>query len=164
LGEEHLRRILRTYTRYYNHIRSVIGQRCAGLSPGSADRIYQFTHDPCRTSSPLRPDLGFRSQPESATSGSWKNPAYRRFCDKYGRQYSTKAKAITARINPTSKPATNIGQTLSNVRLFLIEVYRGNELHRTGFRWEAISNRDKKLWAKARIILPHARSNLPRAS
>jgi hypothetical protein len=27
----------------------VIGQRCAGLSPRSADRIYQFTRDPRRT-------------------------------------------------------------------------------------------------------------------
>ena len=33
---------------------------CAGLSPRSADRIYQFTRGPWRTSSPLRPDLGFR--------------------------------------------------------------------------------------------------------
>jgi hypothetical protein len=38
----------------------VIGQRCAGLSPRSADRIYQFTRDPWRTSSPLRSGLGFR--------------------------------------------------------------------------------------------------------
>jgi hypothetical protein len=38
----------------------VIGQRCAGLSPRSADWINKFTRDPWRTSSPLRPGLGFR--------------------------------------------------------------------------------------------------------
>jgi hypothetical protein len=37
LGEAHLRRILRGYARYYNDI---AGQRCAGLSPRSADRSY----------------------------------------------------------------------------------------------------------------------------
>jgi hypothetical protein len=49
LGEAHLRRILQ-----------IIGQGCAGLSPGSADRKHQFTPNPWRTSSPLRPRLGFR--------------------------------------------------------------------------------------------------------
>jgi hypothetical protein len=37
----------------------VLGQRCAGLSPRSADRNHQFTPDPWRASSPLRPGLGF---------------------------------------------------------------------------------------------------------
>ncbi len=62
LGEAHLRRILRILCsllqRHQNA--SVIGQRCAGLAPGSADRNHQFTRDPWRTSSPLCPGLGFR--------------------------------------------------------------------------------------------------------
>src|ERR1035438_193479 len=39
---------------------SVIGQRCAGLSPGSADWNHRFTGDTRRTSSSLRQGLGFR--------------------------------------------------------------------------------------------------------
>jgi hypothetical protein len=39
---------------------SVTGQRCAGLSPGSADWNHKFTPDIRRTSSSLRPRLGFR--------------------------------------------------------------------------------------------------------
>jgi hypothetical protein len=39
---------------------SVIEQRCAGLSPGSANRNHKFTPDPWRASSPLCPGLGFR--------------------------------------------------------------------------------------------------------
>jgi type I restriction enzyme R subunit len=38
----------------------VIGQRCSGLSPGSADRKHQIAPHPWRTSSPLRSGLGFR--------------------------------------------------------------------------------------------------------
>ena len=38
----------------------VVGQRCAALSPRSADWNHQFTRNPWRTSSPLRPGLGFR--------------------------------------------------------------------------------------------------------
>ncbi|MGA7153180.1 MAG: integrase core domain-containing protein, partial [Pseudolabrys sp.] len=62
LGEAHLRRILQTYARYYNNIRThrSLDKGCAGLSPGSADRKHQFTPNPWRTSSPLRPRLGFR--------------------------------------------------------------------------------------------------------
>src|SRR4029077_17386652 len=37
----------------------VIGQGCADLSPGSADRGHQFARHPWRTPSPLRPSLGF---------------------------------------------------------------------------------------------------------
>ena len=36
---------------------SIIGQRCAGLSPRSAHRNHKFPPDPWRTSSPLRADL-----------------------------------------------------------------------------------------------------------
>jgi hypothetical protein len=39
---------------------TVIEQRCAGLSLGSADRNHKFTPDPWRPSSPLRPGLGIR--------------------------------------------------------------------------------------------------------
>ena len=59
LGEAHLRRILRAYAGYYNLIRSVIGQRCAGLAPSSADRIHKFPRDPWRASSSLCAGLGF---------------------------------------------------------------------------------------------------------
>jgi hypothetical protein len=38
----------------------IIGQRCANLSPCSADREYRVTRDPRRSSSPLHPGLGFR--------------------------------------------------------------------------------------------------------
>src|SRR3974390_791770 len=38
----------------------VTGQRCAGLSPCSADRDNHVTRDPWRASSPLRSGLGFR--------------------------------------------------------------------------------------------------------
>src|ERR1700694_1370547 len=39
---------------------SIIGQRCAGLSPGSVDRKHQIASHPWWASSPLRPGLGFR--------------------------------------------------------------------------------------------------------
>ena len=39
---------------------SILGQGCAGFSPGSANRCDQFTRHPGRTSSPLRPCLSFR--------------------------------------------------------------------------------------------------------
>jgi transposase InsO family protein len=59
-GEAHLRRVLRSYASYYNEIRtSIIEQRCACLSPGSADRNHQIIPHSWRTSSPLRPGLGF---------------------------------------------------------------------------------------------------------
>ena len=38
----------------------VIGQRCTGVSSGSADRKHHVTRDPRWASSPLRPGLGFR--------------------------------------------------------------------------------------------------------
>jgi transposase InsO family protein len=62
LGEAHLRHILRTYARYYNHIRThwSLNKDAPAYRPRSADRIYQFTCDPWRTSSPLRPGLGIR--------------------------------------------------------------------------------------------------------
>jgi hypothetical protein len=62
LGEAQLRRILRTYARYYNDIRnaSVIGQRCASLSQSSVGRKHQIASHHRRTSPPLRPGLGFQ--------------------------------------------------------------------------------------------------------
>jgi hypothetical protein len=39
---------------------SIIEEGCAGFSPGSANRCYQVTRHPWRTSSPLRPSLSFR--------------------------------------------------------------------------------------------------------
>jgi transposase InsO family protein len=53
LGEAHLRHTLRTYACYYNHIRT-------HWSFAPFNGIYQFTRDPCWTSSPLRSGLGFR--------------------------------------------------------------------------------------------------------
>jgi hypothetical protein len=62
LVEAHLRRgpssLCSLLQRHQNA--PVLGQRCAGLSPRSADRNHQFTPDPWRASSPLRPGLGFR--------------------------------------------------------------------------------------------------------
>ncbi len=69
----------------------VIGQRCAGLSPGSADRNHWFTRDPWRTSSPLRPGLGFRyTQQARCSRGS--------------------ISASRRRPKPTSSPPCIIGQ------------------------------------------------------
>src|ERR1700732_4532463 len=61
-GEAHLRRILRSYARYYNDIRThrSLGKDAPVSRPGSADRNHQLKSDPWRTSSPLRPALGFR--------------------------------------------------------------------------------------------------------
>ena len=53
-GEAHLRRILNKSNA------SVFKQRCAGLSPNSANRNDQITRHPWRTSPPLRPSLNFR--------------------------------------------------------------------------------------------------------
>ena len=62
LGEVHLRRILQILCRLLQRRQnsSILGQGCAGLSPGSANRCDQFTRHPGRTSSPLRPCLSFR--------------------------------------------------------------------------------------------------------
>src|ERR1700722_2107627 len=48
--------------RYYNGVRThrSTEQRCAGLSPASADWNHSFTPDTRRASSPLRPGLSFR--------------------------------------------------------------------------------------------------------
>jgi hypothetical protein len=46
---------------------SVIEQRCAGLSPRSADWNHKFTPDPWRDSSLLFPSLGIRHTRESQT-------------------------------------------------------------------------------------------------
>src|SRR5258708_8261088 len=54
-GREILRRLLQL-----RQNASVLGQGCAGFSPGSAKRCDQFTRHPGRTSSPLRPRLGCR--------------------------------------------------------------------------------------------------------
>jgi transposase InsO family protein len=60
-GEAHLRRILKSYADYYNGVRTHRSeQRCAGLSPASADWNHSFTPDTRRASSPLRPGLSFR--------------------------------------------------------------------------------------------------------
>src|ERR1035438_2793230 len=59
-GEAHLRRLLRTYARYYNDIRTHRSLDKDAPAPGSVGRIYQFTRDPWRTSSPLFASLGFR--------------------------------------------------------------------------------------------------------
>jgi transposase InsO family protein len=62
LGEVHLRQILKIVRRLLQRHQnaSIIGQRCAGHSPNSANRKHQITRHPRRTSSPLRPGLGFR--------------------------------------------------------------------------------------------------------
>ena len=62
LGEAHLRRILRSYAAYYNEMQNtpIVGQRCAGLAPSSADRKHSHSCAPRRPPSPLRQSLGFR--------------------------------------------------------------------------------------------------------
>jgi transposase InsO family protein len=62
LGEAHLRHILRTYARYYNHIRTHWSLDKDAPVSRSVQRIgsINFTRDPRRSSSPLRPGLGFR--------------------------------------------------------------------------------------------------------
>jgi transposase InsO family protein len=61
-GEAHLRRnpaILRALLQR-NQNASILGQRCAGLSPGSADRKHQIAPGPRGTPSPLCPGLSYR--------------------------------------------------------------------------------------------------------
>jgi transposase InsO family protein len=61
LGEAHLRRILRAYARYYNDVRThrSLDKDAPVYRPVQRIGIYQFTRDSWRTSSLLRPDLGF---------------------------------------------------------------------------------------------------------
>jgi transposase InsO family protein len=56
----------------------VIEQRCAGLSPGSADWKYRIAPNPRRTSSPLRADLGFRYTQERFLT------AMKQYCESFG--------------------------------------------------------------------------------
>src|SRR5512143_1799852 len=62
LGEAHLRRILRAYARYYNDVRThrSLDKDAPVPRPVQAGRNHWFTRDPWRTSSLLRPGLGFR--------------------------------------------------------------------------------------------------------
>jgi hypothetical protein len=61
LGEAHLRRILRTYARYYKEITTHWSlDKDAPVLPHSADRKHWVTRHPWRAPSPLRPGLGFR--------------------------------------------------------------------------------------------------------
>src|ERR1035441_1351926 len=54
-GPEVLRRLLQL-----RQNASILEQGCAGHSPKSANRKYQITCHPWRTSPPLRPSLSFR--------------------------------------------------------------------------------------------------------
>lgn len=62
LGEAHLRRILKSYLRYYNATRThlALDKDAPRFSPSSANRCGQVTCHPGRTSSPLPQGLGFR--------------------------------------------------------------------------------------------------------
>ena len=61
LGEAHLRRLLKSYARYYNETRTHLAlDKCARFSLGSANRCGQVTCYPGRTSSPLPQGLDFR--------------------------------------------------------------------------------------------------------
>ena len=62
LGEAHLRRILKSYARYYNGVRTHRSskQSYAGFSAGSAIRSHKFARHPGRASPSLPPGLSFR--------------------------------------------------------------------------------------------------------
>jgi transposase InsO family protein len=62
LGEAHLRRILRTYARYYNEIRThrSLAKDAPVSRPVQRAGNHRFTYNPWRASSPLCPGLGFR--------------------------------------------------------------------------------------------------------
>ena len=78
LGEAHLRRILRTYARYYNDIRThrSLDKDAPVSRPVQRIGINKFTRDPWRASSPLCAGLGFRyTQPPTSRSTA---PAPRR--------------------------------------------------------------------------------------
>ena len=60
LGEVHLRRILRSYARYYNDIRTHRSLDKDAPVSRPVDRKHQFTRDTWWTSPSLRPGLGFR--------------------------------------------------------------------------------------------------------
>ena len=67
LGSAGLRRILKSYAKYYNRVKTHRSlNRMRRFLAGSANRCDQFTRHPGRTSSPLRPCLSFRyTQPIS---------------------------------------------------------------------------------------------------
>src|SRR6185436_7056724 len=60
LGEAHLRRILRSYARYYNDIRTHRSLDKDAPVWRPVQRTGVITSNPWRTSSPLRPGLAFR--------------------------------------------------------------------------------------------------------
>jgi hypothetical protein len=59
LSKAHLRRILQEYACYYNEPENapIVEQRCAMLTPSSANRTHPVTLAPRRTASPIRPNL-----------------------------------------------------------------------------------------------------------
>jgi hypothetical protein len=61
-GEAHLHRILRSYARYYNEVRThrSLDKDAPVSLPGSADREHEIVPYPRRTPSPLHPGLSFR--------------------------------------------------------------------------------------------------------
>ena len=69
LGEAHLRRILRAYARYYNDIRThrSLDKDALACRPLQRTGIISSHADPWRTSSPLRPGVGFRYTQRRAT-------------------------------------------------------------------------------------------------
>jgi hypothetical protein len=80
-GTSHLHRVSHSYAPTYNDIRTrrSLDKDAPLLSPGSANRIYQFTRDPWRTSSPLRSGLSFRytqvAQNADKKEGNCEHPA-----------------------------------------------------------------------------------------
>jgi hypothetical protein len=59
-GEAHLLRILRSYARYYNDVRTHRSlERCSGLSPGSAVRQHHLVSHPWADSITAMPGSGF---------------------------------------------------------------------------------------------------------
>ena len=60
LGEAHLRRILKSYARYWRQCTSVSKPRYAGFSAGSAIRSHKFARHLGRPSPSLPPGLSFR--------------------------------------------------------------------------------------------------------
>ena len=71
LGEAHLRRILKSYARYYNGVRThrSLNKDAPDLSPGSAIRCHQFARHLGRTSPSLRAGLIFRYTHRAARAG-----------------------------------------------------------------------------------------------
>ena len=135
LGEAHLRRILRSYARYYNNIRThrSLDKDAPVSRPVQRTGTISSHADPWRTSSPLRPGLGFRyTQPAMtntrmpwsvkstvsmiASSGTQPSPV-RCPLNRVGRKGFRSCRYALDKDAPVSRPVQRIGSINSHAIL-----------------------------------------------